>query len=44
MIQQAAEAERVETPLQRRLEQFGYTLLWLALGVVARRLRFRLLA
>ncbi|HEX7767609.1 MAG TPA: HAD-IC family P-type ATPase, partial [Nitrospira sp.] len=24
-----------ETPLQRRLEQFGYTLLWLALGVVA---------
>ncbi|MEX5215381.1 MAG: cation-translocating P-type ATPase [Nitrospiraceae bacterium] len=35
MIQTAAEAERVETPLQRRLEQFGYTLLWLALGVVA---------
>ena len=35
MIQQATEAERVETPLQRRLEQFGYTLLWLALGVVA---------
>jgi len=34
MIQKAAEAERVETPLQRRLEQFGYTLLWLALGVV----------
>lgn len=34
MIQQAAEAERAETPLQRRLEQFGYTLLWLALGVV----------
>src|SRR6185295_3946824 len=24
-----------ETPLQRRLEQFGYTLLWLALGVVS---------
>jgi Ca2+-transporting ATPase len=34
MIRQAAEAERDETPLQRRLEQFGYTLLWLALGVV----------
>ncbi|MBS0184457.1 MAG: cation-translocating P-type ATPase [Nitrospira sp.] len=34
MIQQADEAERAETPLQRRLEQFGYTLLWLALGVV----------
>ena len=25
----------METPLQRRLEQFGYTLLWLALAVVA---------
>jgi Ca2+-transporting ATPase len=35
MIQTAAEAERTETPLQRRLEQFGYTLLWLALGVVS---------
>lgn len=35
MIQQASEAELAETPLQRRLEQFGYTLLWLALGVVA---------
>ncbi len=35
MIQNAAEAERTETPLQRRLEQFGYTLLWLALGVVS---------
>ena len=34
MIQKASEAERAETPLQRRLEQFGYTLLWLALGVV----------
>ena len=34
MIQKATEAERTETPLQRRLEQFGYTLLWLALGVV----------
>ena len=35
MIEKAAEAERAETPLQRRLEQFGQTLLWLALGVVA---------
>jgi Ca2+-transporting ATPase len=34
MIQKAMEAERAETPLQRRLEQFGYTLLWLALAVV----------
>ena len=35
MIQKESEAERAETPLQRRLEQFGYTLLWLALAVVA---------
>ena len=35
MIQKASEEERTETPLQRRLEQFGYTLLWLALAVVA---------
>ncbi len=34
MIQRAAEEERADTPLQRRLEQFGVTLLWLALGVV----------
>ena len=34
MIQKATEAEQAETPLQRRLEQFGYTLLWLALAVV----------
>ncbi len=34
MIREAADAERAETPLQQRLEQFGYTLLWLALGVV----------
>ncbi len=34
MIQKATEAERTETPLQHRLEQFGYTLLWLALAVV----------
>ncbi len=35
MIQAAEAAERAETPLQRRLEQFGYQLLWLALAVVA---------
>jgi len=35
MIQKASEVEGAETPLQRRLEQFGYTLLWLALAVVA---------
>ena len=35
LIQQATVAETVKTPLQRRLEQFGYTLLWLALAVVA---------
>lgn len=34
LIQKAAEAECADTPLQRRLEQFGSTLLWLALGVV----------
>ena len=34
MIQKVAEAEHAETPLKRRLEHFGYTLLWLALGVV----------
>lgn len=34
LIHAAAEAERTETPLQRRLEQFGYTLIWLALAVV----------
>lgn len=33
MIQKASETERTETPLQRRFEQFGYTLLWLALAV-----------
>ncbi|MBH0177244.1 MAG: cation-translocating P-type ATPase, partial [Nitrospira sp.] len=35
MIQAAEAAEQAETPLQRRLEQFGYQLLWLALAVVA---------
>src|SRR5262245_7626408 len=34
MMRKASEAEWAETPLQRRLEQFGYTLLWLALAVV----------
>src|SRR4029077_1840486 len=35
MLQKATEAEQTETPLQGRLEQFGYTLLCLALGVVS---------
>ncbi len=35
MIQTEAQAEREETPLQRRLEQLGHTLLWLCLGIVA---------
>lgn len=35
MIRQAEEAEREETPLQRRLEQLGHSLLWLSLGIVA---------
>jgi Ca2+-transporting ATPase len=34
MIQTAAQAQREETPLQRRLEQVGHTLLWLCLGIV----------
>ena len=34
MIQQATVAEKMGTPLQRRLEQFGYTVLWLALAVI----------
>jgi Ca2+-transporting ATPase len=34
MIQKATEAKRGQTPLQRRLEHFGYVLLWLALTVV----------
>jgi len=34
MMQKAAQAEWEETPLQQRLEQFGYTLLWLTLAVV----------
>ncbi len=34
LLQQAERAERTDTPLQRRLQQFGTTLLWLALAVV----------
>ncbi|MBI3809830.1 MAG: cation-translocating P-type ATPase, partial [Nitrospirae bacterium] len=35
MISRAAQAEREETPLQRRLEQLGHVLLWLCLSIVA---------
>lgn len=34
LMQREAQAEREETPLQRRLEQLGHTLLWLSLGIV----------
>ncbi len=34
MINRAAQAEQEETPLQRRLEHLGHTLLWLSLGIV----------
>lgn len=34
LIHQEAQAEREETPLQRRLEHLGQTLLWLSLGIV----------
>jgi len=34
LIRTAAQAGREETPLQRRLEQLGHTLLWLCLGIV----------
>ncbi|MCS6286778.1 MAG: cation-translocating P-type ATPase [Nitrospira sp.] len=34
LIHQAAQAEQEETPLQRRLEHLGHTLLWLSLGIV----------
>jgi Ca2+-transporting ATPase len=33
-IEAASREEREETPLQRRLEKLGHTLLWLCLGVV----------
>jgi Ca2+-transporting ATPase len=33
-MQREALAEQEETPLQRRLEQLGHTLLWLSLGIV----------
>jgi len=34
MIRQAEQAERESTPLQRRLEDLGRSLLWLSLGIV----------
>src|SRR5574341_550014 len=34
LMQREAQAEQEETPLQRRLEQLGHTLLWLSLGIV----------
>ncbi|MGQ0667915.1 MAG: cation-translocating P-type ATPase, partial [Nitrospiraceae bacterium] len=34
MIQREAQVEQEETPLQRRLEQLGHTLLWLSLAIV----------
>jgi Ca2+-transporting ATPase len=34
LIHREAQAEQEETPLQRRLEQLGHTLLWLSLGIV----------
>lgn len=34
MIRREAQAEQEETPLQRRLEQLGHTLLWLSLAIV----------
>lgn len=34
MIHREAQAEQEETPLQRRLEQLGHTLLWLSLVIV----------
>lgn len=34
LIHKEAQAEREETPLQRRLEHLGHTLLWFSLGIV----------
>ena len=34
MIHRETQAEQEETPLQRRLEQLGHTLLWLSLAIV----------
>lgn len=34
LIHREAQAEQEETPLQRRLERLGHTLLWLSLGIV----------
>ena len=35
LIDREAQAEQEETPLQRRLEHLGHTLLWFSLGIVA---------
>ncbi len=35
LIHKASEAEQEDTPLQRRLQQLGHTLLWLSLGIVS---------
>jgi Ca2+-transporting ATPase len=34
LIHRETQAEQEETPLQRRLDQLGHTLLWLSLGIV----------
>ena len=34
LIHKASEAKQEDTPLQRRLQQLGHTLLWLSLGIV----------
>lgn len=34
MIHEAGQSKQLETPLQRRLDQLGHTLLWLSLGIV----------
>ncbi|BCA54929.1 Calcium-transporting ATPase [Nitrospira sp. KM1] len=35
IMETATKSKSAETPLQRRLEHFGYTVLWLALGVIS---------
>lgn len=34
MIHEAGQSKQLDTPLQRRLDQLGHTLLWLSLGIV----------
>jgi Ca2+-transporting ATPase len=34
LIHKSSEAEQEDTPLQRRLQQLGHTLVWLSLGIV----------